>query len=334
MIEPDVTMSREEIAEFVLAKFKLRRRLGQCKSWADRAAALASYAKQADDEQLLNNAKRIKARGNLIRLGMRRPLSALGGNVTWCDKLASTPVVGLKLEWCYASGNKILDCLSPVLMKLNVGDLPAFSIDRIDPFSVVFTTNDGFQYSANADAISVGFTHRIKIKHMSGGNPALEVLSVAQPYGILLGATCKKLVEVAMLLPAAKGRTFKRIGIVSNTLVEESDFPPGISRLVKYFGRPWPQGLDSYNVETTARLKTGQEWVDRCIHRVTNPENPDSVPTLHFDWQRTFKAAHPLNEKTLNNDIAVSQQAALAYFEELAEGNIFDEDFISGADRT
>jgi hypothetical protein len=43
-------------------------RIDECKSWADRAAALASYAKQADDEQLLNNAKRIKARA-IDRIG-------------------------------------------------------------------------------------------------------------------------------------------------------------------------------------------------------------------------------------------------------------------------
>ena len=48
--------------------------------------------------------------------------------MTWCDKLASTPVVGLKLEWGYASGNKILDCLSPVLMKLNVGEIRRRSV--------------------------------------------------------------------------------------------------------------------------------------------------------------------------------------------------------------
>ena len=52
----------------------------------------------------------------------------------------------------------------------------------------------------------------------------LEILSVAQPYSILLGVTCKKLVEAAMLLPAANGRTFERIGIVSDTLVEELIF--------------------------------------------------------------------------------------------------------------
>jgi len=37
-------------------------RIDECKSWADKATALASYAKQADDERLLSCAKRIKVR--------------------------------------------------------------------------------------------------------------------------------------------------------------------------------------------------------------------------------------------------------------------------------
>ena len=91
--------------------------------------------------------------------------------------------------------------------------------------------------------------------------------------------------------------------------------------------------MNSYNIEATAKLRTEAGWADRCIHRVTKTEDPDNVPALNFDWQRTFKADRPLNEKTLNADIAAAHKAALAYFEELAEGNIFDEDFIGGADR-
>ena len=36
--------------------------LDECKAWADKAAALESYARQSDDETLLNLAKRIKGR--------------------------------------------------------------------------------------------------------------------------------------------------------------------------------------------------------------------------------------------------------------------------------
>lgn len=37
-------------------------RIDECKTWADKAAALASYAKQADDKSLENHATRIRAR--------------------------------------------------------------------------------------------------------------------------------------------------------------------------------------------------------------------------------------------------------------------------------
>src|SRR5262245_29355236 len=36
--------------------------IDECKDWADKAAALASYAKQAEDDTLLKMAKRIQAR--------------------------------------------------------------------------------------------------------------------------------------------------------------------------------------------------------------------------------------------------------------------------------
>jgi hypothetical protein len=48
-------------------------RLDECTDWADKAAALASYAKQAEDETLLNHALRIQTRaydraGELLKL--------------------------------------------------------------------------------------------------------------------------------------------------------------------------------------------------------------------------------------------------------------------------
>ncbi len=42
--------------------------IDECKDWADKAAALASYAKQADDEALFKNAMRIKGRA-IRRMG-------------------------------------------------------------------------------------------------------------------------------------------------------------------------------------------------------------------------------------------------------------------------
>lgn len=54
----------------------------ECKDWADKAAALASYAKQADDDQLERMAQRIRARA-IRRAGeLLKQVDARGGDRT------------------------------------------------------------------------------------------------------------------------------------------------------------------------------------------------------------------------------------------------------------
>ena len=56
--------------------------IDECKDWADRMAALASYAAQAKDEELLRRARRIQARA-LRRVGelLQQIESARGANL-------------------------------------------------------------------------------------------------------------------------------------------------------------------------------------------------------------------------------------------------------------
>ena len=64
-------------AKKVLAKCE---RVDECARWADKAAAIASYARQADDFELENYAKRIRARA-VRRCGeLLRAFDARGGN--------------------------------------------------------------------------------------------------------------------------------------------------------------------------------------------------------------------------------------------------------------
>ena len=249
--------------------------------------------------------------------------------MTWCDKLDSTPTVGIKLDWYFTSGNKLLDCLSPIISDLHTDDAPAFSIEKQEAFGIVFTTNDGFQYSASSNALAISFVHRAKVRYGGGGTPIMELMSTAKPYSEVLQIACKKLAKAAALLPNSSGRHIERIGIVSNTLVEEDDFPPGIAKLVKYFGRPWAGPLESYTFQALAEIGTASDWVDKCIHSVTKSTNKESLPVLNFDWQRTFEKGRAFSEKSLNGELMTARDSALSYFETLAEGSMFDEDVIS-----
>jgi hypothetical protein len=81
-------------------------RLDECQSWADKAMALASYAKQAKDDALVSYARRIRARavrrcGELLQTiepqgGKRTDLEPAGGVPTRSEAARQA---GLPIKW-------------------------------------------------------------------------------------------------------------------------------------------------------------------------------------------------------------------------------------------
>ncbi len=83
------TESAQLPSTYVAAKQALAEcdRVDECKDMADKAAALASYAKQAEDDELMNYAKRIRARatrrcGELLKQFDAREQTQFGGVAT------------------------------------------------------------------------------------------------------------------------------------------------------------------------------------------------------------------------------------------------------------
>jgi hypothetical protein len=63
-------------------------------------------------------------------------------------------------------------------------------------------------------------------------------------------------------------------------------------------------------------------------HLVQGGGDPDQLLKLNFDWQRTLKNSRAITSESLAQLIKPVEQAAIMYFEELAEGNLFDENII------
>lgn len=248
--------------------------------------------------------------------------------MSWCDKLASTASAGFKLDYHYAPGEELLRALSPILDRLVEGDKERFTLERLEPFLIVFNTLDGFRYGAEPSKINVTFNHRIRAKPVSGGPPRMEMLSSPLPYTKLLPTVIEKLVEATLLLPAPNSRAVQRVGIMSITVVAEDEIPPGIVRFVEYVGRPWKGRVENYNFNITTELRSASAWVDRCIHSLVKSEDPDALITLQFDWQRTFKSGRAIVRDSLEDVLRDAQKSALDYFEDLAEGGRFDEEVI------
>lgn len=249
--------------------------------------------------------------------------------MTWCNKLASTPSIGFRLDHHFTSGDSILTALSPLTDRWVDGEKPLFSVEKRDQLSVELMTLDGFRYGADSSRIHVAFNHRMKVKHVSGGPPVMEMLSQPLPYTDLVGDCTKRLIEATLLLPGIRSRKVNRVGVVTHTRVAENEAPPGIRRFLSYLRKPWGGNSDSFDIRITAELEKNSNWADRCIHLLQKPDDPEELPTVQFDWQRTYASGRTATEDSLRELLDEANKASLDYFEDLAEGNRFDEQLIS-----
>jgi hypothetical protein len=254
------------------------------------------------------------------------PKRLLGGfGMSWCDKLASTPSVGYGLDYHFASSEVVLSALTPILDQLVENKKPTFAVDQQQSFLVGFNTNDGFKYGIEPSKIHVNFNHRMRPKAVSGGPPIMEMLSRPQPYTDLLPVVSSKLIEATLLLPSPKDRKITRVGIVSTTPVDAEDLPPGISRFLKYIGKPWGELTEGFSIQITGKVGKGSGYSDRCVHTMLRTEDPNDLLTILFDYQRIFESGKAITADSLKEITASAEKAALRYFEDLAEGNRFDD---------
>jgi hypothetical protein len=240
---------------------------------------------------------------------------------SWCDKLASTPAVGVFLEKHFASSGTALDRLMPVLNKLGTAKEDEFNIARQDAFGLEVALNSGFHYGVNPGHIYVDFRHRLKLKQVSGALPVMELLSEALPYTELVQQSTKRLVEAVELITAGTSRPMYKIGITSTTQLDPGVAPPGIGRLVKYVGSPWKGGMQYYDFQIVSDISKHEKWADSCIHHISFPDLPDALMTIKLDYQRTFVESR--RSTAVSESFKPFVEAALLYFEQVAEGANF-----------
>lgn len=250
--------------------------------------------------------------------------------MSWCDRLASTAGVGFHLSPHFAI-NDVVSTFAPILDPM-VDDFrnPTFTLADHPNGGFNVTTVDGYIYFVDHSRIAVSFQHRMKATAVSGGPPVMEMLSTPKPYTDLLSECSKRLVEATRLLPNIANRKLFQAGVVSTTRVAYDDVPPGILRMVKYQARPWGhEELSSFNMEVTSKVIEEDGWKDRCQHRLIRPEDRKELMSLIFDYHRKFEVAQASSEAQLRTVITKCSQDALAYFEKLAVGDLFDEHIIS-----
>jgi hypothetical protein len=129
--------------------------------------------------------------------------------LSWCDKLASTPGIGVRLTPYFASGDSIIDGLSKSVLNAQTEGAnfePRFTVDAVTPFGLNFSTNDGYVYQVDHRGLVVSFNYRIRAEPSSAGPPTMKLLSEPAPYSKLLPIVAEKMVEAVTSLGHADER--------------------------------------------------------------------------------------------------------------------------------
>ena len=243
---------------------------------------------------------------------------------SWCDKLASTPAVGIFMDRYYSSSADTLDSLAPLINRWTKNDEDEFSIAKQDSFSVEITTNNGFHYGISPGHTFVEFKHRLRVTPRSGEVPTVEMLSEAAPYTKLLSDVIQRLGATTELLSPNGSREMKRIGVVSSTTVDGADAPPGILRMIEYMSSPWKHTIPAYDFQVVALVAENEKWQDRCTVHVHRKEGADSLINVKLDFQRSFKELRRVS--AYSESMKLLTDEALQYFELIALGSMFHGD--------
>jgi hypothetical protein len=220
----------------------------------------------------------------------------------------------------------MLSGFAPLLSTWVDGEKPAFTVDQQDIFGFAITNFDGFTYVANSEWLSVEFRHRMRLRGQSAGPPVAEMLSKPQPYTELLPEVLRRVAEFSTLAVSAN-RKLKRIGVLSTTFVDFEELPPGLRRLLDHVAGPWQNALDFFNIDVTAKLPRtkAMNYQDRCQHQLTKREEDGGLMTVRLDYHRIYNTERPLSAIQLETLFKAVREDALAYFEDIAEGERFDE---------
>lgn len=244
--------------------------------------------------------------------------------MSWCDKLASTPTIGLKFSPSFVPTEQILGSIKPILDRFMDGDRPTFSIEKVDPFSVVINSDEGYRYSFDSLSHTVAFNHRVRAKPSSAGPPTMELISKPAPYTDLLQEVKERLCKASGYTPGFKQRTLRRLGVVSLTQVELDDAPPGIQSLIADITKPFGGPLENMNLAVATSIRSDEKVADRCIHTIVVPEDESELVTLQFDWQRQYVSPITLANANVEKLVEQGLSEALSYFERVAEGGLSD----------
>lgn len=243
---------------------------------------------------------------------------------TWLDSVLATPLFGLRLRPCFETAVAYPDLLAGFLDDLLARG--AVNLTPRQPFGLqIFTPGNGNRMNLEVNNLvaSSGFT--LEGKAAPGELPAFEDID-PRPFSEVASELIALLAETADAM-AKGGRPLEcdRFGIMARASMATDAIPPGVQKLKDKLVGSWTKRIPKLDSTVLVVLSESDERLEQCHHRLSFDETQQKGQIeLTLDWQRVPREPVRLDEKVAREQTESAFDAAVAYFEMVADGGFDD----------
>jgi hypothetical protein len=245
--------------------------------------------------------------------------------MSWLDSVLTTPVFGLRLKPSLRTSLSYANLLGEFLDELLVS-AGNVNIAQLQPVGLLVTLNDtGHRIRFEPANVVADFRYQLEGEVAAGELPAVKDPAV-RPYsevaqeliGLIAGAAdCLAQQEHPLVC--------NRFGVVAQAWLKEKSAPPGVEKLKELLTGQWTRPVAKMESTAMTRLKEDEQVVEQCHHRLAFDETrqPGQL-ALSLDWQRNLKEPLTLGVGDTQERLVDNLEAALQYFESVADGGFND----------
>lgn len=243
----------------------------------------------------------------------------------WFDGLLSVPGIGIRIKPSYKEANvfqeKLLDFLE--YLSDEYDDIEVKK-KEIWGFSIA-SRKSNFLFDISRKNIVIKSRYSL-IEEAQPGKPPKFVMSEVKTCSELIDNISdyfKKLIEI---IKDVKGFEYNRIGIFTDTNLDEESLPPGITTWIENLGKTLVGELTRTDSVMLVKLNETDSYRDQCHHFIAFDQlAAEEGYHLKFDWQRVYNTPIPLDHKNILQNIEDCKNEAFAYFQKFGEGGLYED---------
>lgn len=230
--------------------------------------------------------------------------------MSWIDKVASAPAVGLEFEAWFRSRDGLVEALNPLFAELDQAG-EGLMFQDLGPMALRVELSRGLRLTVDLKSIIVSATQ------------SEAAFGAEGTHAEALGEACGIAAQMAELLFKNEYRGLRRAGFVADCRVPSEAPPPGVEAWLAALARPWGEReLELVDGQFAVELASGENYRDRCHHRLGWEKSLTDQFGVRLDWQRLYDPADGLRGKDVGARLETLSALALMYLEQFGAGEV------------